>query len=204
MQAPPLAPVECFGTLIRWLTQAVVTRTHFGLPQSLIGHIIDRLRGINQRLKRIAARLHDGTYAPRRFAPRRPPAKPPPRPPDRLPRTFGWLLKLVPEATGYRSQLEYLLRDPEFSALIAAAPASLGRPLRSLCWMLRVTPPELLAPPKRPRKPPKPRKPRKPRPAPLPPPRPPPTPPEAPAWMHGMPRSARWPTGRARAPKNPA
>jgi hypothetical protein len=37
--------------------------------------------------------------------------------------------------------------------LIEAAPLTLGRPLRSLCWMLKLTPPEILAPPKRPRKP---------------------------------------------------
>ena len=201
----PRTPVECFCTLIAWLNKAVVARMGGDrLSLSVISLIIDRLRGINQCFKRIAARVGDGTYAPRRFAGRDPTAKPPPRPPDKLPRTFGWLIPLVPDATGYRSQLEFLLRDPGFAALLAAAPASLGRPLRSLCWMLRVTPPELLAPPKRPRKPPKPREPRPPRPPPLPPPRPPPTPPEAPAWMHGMPRSARWPTGRARAPRNPA
>ena len=205
MQAPPRSPAECFDTLVAWLSRAVVARMGGGLlSQLVIGHIIDRLRGIKQGFARLAARIAAGTYRPRRATPRGPLATPRPRPPDRLPRTFGWLIPLVPDATGYRSQLEFLLRDPGFAALLAAAPASLGRPIRSLCWMLRVTPPEILAPPKRPRKPPKPREPRQPRPAPLPPPRPPPTPPEAPAWMHGMPRSARWPTGRRRRQPHPA
>jgi hypothetical protein len=44
------------------------------------------------------------------------------------------------------------------AALLAAAPASLRRPLRSLCWMLHLTPPQILAPP--PRAEPKPRPPK--------------------------------------------
>ena len=44
------------------------------------------------------------------------------------------------------------------AALIAAAPGSLRRPLRSLCWMLHLTPPAILAPP--PRAEPKPRPPK--------------------------------------------
>jgi hypothetical protein len=204
---PPLpAPVEKFGSLIRWLSHAVITRTHFGLPQSLIGPLIDRLRGINQYLKRIADRVRDGKYAPRRSIPRQPPAErrpqPRPRPPDKLPRKFGWLLPLVPEAAVFRSQLEHLLRDPEFSALIAAAPATLGRPLRSLCWMLWVRPPDILAPAKRPRPPRPPRPAKAAKPPPLPPIGPPPTPPDAPAWMHMPPSRTRWPPSRTRAPKN--
>jgi hypothetical protein len=202
---PPLpAPVERFSNLIRWLTHAVTAMSGGDrLSYFLIGLITERLRRINQCVKRITALVGDGKYAPRRFAPRRPPAdpKPRPRPPDKLPRKFGWLLPLVPDATGYRSQLEHLLRDPEFSALLAAAPATLGRPLRSLCWMLRLSPPEILAPPARPRPPRKPRPARAAKPPPLPPIGPPPTPPDAPAWMHMMPPSrTRWLPARSRSP----
>jgi hypothetical protein len=147
---PPPAPAERFATLLRWLGQAVAARSGGDrLSYALIGLIIDRLRGINQCVARLAARLRDGKYFSRRFAPRRPPADPRPRQPNKLPQSFGWLLKLVPEAVGSRSQLEHLLRDPEMAALLAAAPASLGRPIRSLCRMLRVSPPEILAPPPR-------------------------------------------------------
>ena len=134
MTVPTRTPAERFANILRCLTQAVVVRSHFGLSSLLIGLIVDRIREIKQRFARLAALIREGKYVPRRFAPRRKPAetRPRPGPPNKLPRKFGWLLKLVPEAVGYRSQLEHLFRDPAFSALLAAAPTSLGRPLRSL------------------------------------------------------------------------
>ena len=109
---------------------------------------------------------------------------------------------MLPDAVGYRSQLEYLLRDPEMVALLAAAPASMARPIRSICWMLRVDLPEILARPKKPR-PPREKQPRPKR-------EPlqqyyPPTLPDGPAWMRNIPRLTRWPKGvsspRRRPPK---
>ena len=111
-------------------------------------------------------------------------------------------MPLVPPAVVFRGQLETLLGDPGMAELLAAAPVSLRRPIRSLCWMLRVEPPKILARPAKPR-PPREKKPRAKRET-LPPYYP-PTPPEAPAWMHGMPRLTRWPKGisspRRRPPK---
>src|SRR5271167_3276302 len=158
MPAPPIpSATERFATLLRWLTQSVAAMSGGDrLAFPLIGLIVDRIRGVKQRFADLAAQIGAGSYVPRRTAPRgKPSARKPPQP-SRLPRKFGWLLPLVPDATGFRSQLEYLLRDPEMAALLAAAPASLGRPLRSLCWMLRLPPPDILAPPKRPRPPRKP------------------------------------------------
>jgi hypothetical protein len=202
-----LTPAERFAITLRCLTLAVVTRGAFGLSPRLIGLIVDRIRGIKQCFARIAARVAAGTYQPRRFAPRRPPAIRQPRPPNRLPRSFGWLQPLVPEAVQFRAQLEHLLRDPEMAALLAAAPASLARPLRSLCRMLRVDPPAILAPILAP--PPAAEKSR-----PAPPPaaentRPPPAPaaarspprPQPPAWMA---RRTRWTLTRIRGPAKPA
>jgi hypothetical protein len=101
---------------------------------------------------------------------------------------------LLPPTNAYASQLEYLLRDPEMAALVAAAPASLGRPLRSLCRMLGLTPPPILAPPPRPAKP-------KPAPAAPKPPKPPPPP----DWPGYRVPSAHWPRGvLPRRPKIPA
>jgi hypothetical protein len=54
----------------------------------------------------------------------------------------------MPEAVGYRGQLEHLLRDPDMAALIAAAPEPMGRALRPLCRMLGLPPPPILAPPR--------------------------------------------------------
>jgi len=203
--APP-TPAERFASILWYLAQAVVTRSAFGLSQPLIVLIITRIRDAKQAFARLAARIQAGTYAPRRRSstPPRPPAVRKPRPPPNpLARKFGWLLPLVPPAVVFGGQLDSLLRDPEMAALLAAAPVSLRRPLRSLCWMLRVEPPKILARPARPAQPRKPRPPR-PRREPLPPYRP-PTPPEAPAWMQGEPPvRTRWFSSRLRGPPRKA
>ena len=184
-QTAPRTPPERFAALLAWLTGAVVTRDHFGPAVPLIVLIVDRIREIKQHFARIAALIRNGNYAPRRFAPRRPQAEPKPRQPSKLPSKFGWLLPLAPGAVGSRSQLQNLLRDPEVAALIAAAPTSLGRPHRSLCWMLGLRPPEIFPLPATPRKPRQ-----KPPPAPkAPAPEPPPPFPEPPEWMRGLRRS---------------
>src|SRR5271163_209028 len=168
--------------MLRWLGQCVAAMSGGDrLSYFLIGQIITRIRVINQSFARLDARIRAGNYAPRRFAPRRPPAAPRPRPPNPLPSHFGWLLPLVPEAMGSRSHLEYLFRDPEMVALMAAAPASMRRPIRSLCHMLGVSPPDILALPVKPRPP---RKPRAAASEKAPPPRP-----EAPEWLRTMPPS---------------
>ena len=145
---PPLSPAQKFAAIILWLGRAVVARGGGDrLSAPLIALVIDRIREINQRVARLAARVAGGRYTPRRSAARRPATIRRPRRPGALPRHFGWLLPLVPEAVGYRSQLDHLLRDPEMLALIEAAPTAMRRPLRSLCWMLRLRPPPVLAPP---------------------------------------------------------
>jgi hypothetical protein len=150
---PPCPPAERFATLILWLSKAVTAQTGWGLSLQLIALITGRLRRISQRFAYIAARVAAGTYCARRRTapPRKRPGQPPPQ--NKLPNAFGWLLPLEPQAVVYRSQLEHLLREPGMAALLAAAPAALRRPLRSLCWMLRVTPPPTLALPPRPKPP---------------------------------------------------
>jgi len=196
---PPHTAAERFADILWYLAQAVVTRSAFGLSQVLIALIVTRIRDAKQAFARLAARIDAGTYAPRRRSstPPRPPAVQKPRPPPNpLARKFGWLPPLVPGAVVFGGQLETLLRDPGMAAILAAAPVSLRRPIRSLCWMLRVRPPDILARPAKPR-PPREKKPR-PRREKLPPPYP-PTPPEAPAWMQNWPRSAtRWTPTRNR------
>jgi hypothetical protein len=160
---PPLTLAENFATIIRWLSLAVDGHSTWGrLPRPLGLLILDRIRDINQRFARLAARI-----AARKYRPRRPPETPrrreprKPRGPNRLPQTFAWLVKLVPEAASYGSQLQFLLAEPEMAALLAAAPTAMRRPLRSLCRMLGVQPPPILAPPPaaRPERPPKPERP---------------------------------------------
>ena len=190
----PPTPAERFADILWCLAQAVAAQTGWGLSLSLIALIVTRIRDAKQAFARLAARIQAGTYAPRRRSstPPRPPAVQKPRPPPNpLARKFGWLVPLVPAAVVFGGQLETLLRDPGMAELLAAAPVSLRRPIRSLCWMLRVEPPKILARPARPAKPRTPRPPR-PRREPLPPYRP-PTPPDAPAWMQGEPPvRTRW------------
>ncbi|MBV8524686.1 MAG: hypothetical protein JOY71_21645 [Acetobacteraceae bacterium] len=57
--------------------------------------------------------------------------------PFRLPARFGWLIRLVPGAAVYGSQVQYLLADPEMVALLADVPQA-GRILRPLCRMLGI------------------------------------------------------------------
>ena len=156
MQIAPPTPAERFAAILQWLTRAVQARMGGErLALSLIALIVDRIRRIKQRFAYLATRVGNGLYVPRRSAPpRRRPGQA--RPSNPLPQKFGWLLKLVPEAVGYRSQLEHLLREPEMAALLAAAPTAMRRPLRSLCRMLGLSPPPILALPPRPKPPPAP------------------------------------------------
>ena len=155
MSAPPSpSAAEQFAAIILRLSRAVAARSapRFGagaLAGPLIVLIVTRIGQIGRRFAGLAARLRDGRPIPRRRrGPRRPAAAGRPRRPDPLPKHRGWLLRLVPGAAVYRSQLEFLLRDPATAALLAEAPASLGRPLRSLCRMLGIKSPPGLAPPR--------------------------------------------------------
>jgi hypothetical protein len=194
----PLTPAERFATLLLWLYRAVDTRSAWGLPLPVIALIIGRLRGIKQCFARLAARVSAGKYLSRRRA-----APPCPQPgrtarrADPLPKNFGWLLKLVPEAVGYRAQLEHLFRDAEMAALLAAAPAPMRRPLRSLCHMLGLRPPPILAP-----VPASPERPRPKRVAPAAAPEKPPRP-QPPPWL-SWPRRTRWSLARICGSPDPA
>ena len=151
----PCPPPERFATLLQWLTRAVVSMMGGErLALSVISLIVERIRRIKQRFADLAARISAGTYVPRRRTtpPQRRPGQPPP-PRSPLPTTFGWLLKLVPQAVVNRSQLQNLLGDPEMQALLAAAPTAMRRPVRSLCRMLGLPPPPILALPPRPKPP---------------------------------------------------
>ena len=194
MPPPPPTPAENFAALLTGLTRAVPAMSGGDrLSYFLIGLIVTRIRVITQGFARLVAGLAAGTFLSRRYAPRRPPAQRRPRRQNPLGLKFGWLKPLVPDINGFRAQLENLLRDPEMAALIATAPASLARPLRSACWMLGLRPPPLLKPPPRA----KPPKPPKPPPTPKPPP-----PPPLPAWLQD--RRKPWSLARIRGSPRPA
>ena len=189
MSSPP-PPPERFRHLIDVITRAVVAHTGWDQRMSLtlIGLITERLRGIKRSFLRLAASIQAGRYRRRAFSPRPRDAR---IPADPLPKKPGWLEGYLPETVHFRGFLDQFLRDPEMVALIQAAPDALGRPLRSLCRMIGLRPPPILA--------------RPPRAAPAPP-KPPPKPPPArtaakpPAPRHGPP--APPPFRAAPAPAN--
>ncbi len=129
-----------------------------GVSRPLSGPLLvllwTRLQHVSQRLAALAARAAAGrALTRRRVAPltpaRRVPPTPwvppapwaPPAPWPRLPHKFAWLVRLVPEAASYGSQLRHLLTEPEMAALLAASPQA-RRLLRPLCRMLAVAPPQ--------------------------------------------------------------
>ena len=198
MSTAPPTPAERLAAMLLRLIVAVDGPSMYGpFPRPLALLIMVRIRTINVRFRRLAARILAGTYAPRPAAPRRQ-AAPRQRRPNTLPRTFGWLSKLLPDMAPYRGYLLDLLADPAMAALVAAAPGPARRPLRSLCRMLGVAPPPLLAIPRPPPAAPKP-PPTKPPPAKPPPAKP--RHPQPPAWM---PRRTRWTLTRIRGSPKPA
>ena len=144
MSAPTFTPADWFSALIRYITQSVSIRTGWdrNLSLSMIGLITERLRNIKWAFLRIAARVQAGRYVRRAGTPRKRAAgvwRPSP-----LPRNRGWLEPLIPQTIEWRGHLAHLLQDAEMLALIEAAPEALGRPLRSLHWMLGLRPPAIL------------------------------------------------------------
>jgi hypothetical protein len=183
--------VELLGAMLVRVVMDICGRVSWGgitQPQSSLLYM--RLNGIKRRIDRIVASIRAGTYKPRRRTgkPRARASPREPRPPSPLPAKFGWLMPLIPRrkeeywhANSLRGTFELQLNHPEMVALVEAAPVSLGRPLRSLCWAFRLKPPPFLAPPGRT-------------------PAPPPAPPPAPRPSRRQPRRPR---PRRRQPGGP-
>jgi len=70
-------------------------------------------------------------------------------PDSALPQGFGWLRRMLPEASGWpATAVGYLVGKTNVDAFVAAVPQA-RRPLRSLCHMLGVRAPAVLAEPAR-------------------------------------------------------
>ncbi len=139
--ALPTTPTDRFAGILDGLCRAVAARG--GGPDRLAGPLViliwTRLRRLAVRFAALAARIAAGRQ--RRILSRRPPRPAQRRPSQRrLPYGPGWLLHVVPQARAYGSQLQHLMADPEFAALVDAAP-QMRRLLRPLCRMLGVAPP---------------------------------------------------------------
>ncbi len=116
-----------------------------GLAPAHAGALLARLRHLAARFRAVASTpIPPPKPAPQPPEPRFVPthslrfalADPPPERPG-LPRSWRWLLRLLPQAAAGRAQMEDLLRDPAMADLLAADPR-LGPILRPLGWMLGV------------------------------------------------------------------
>jgi hypothetical protein len=171
----PITPIGWFSRFLGRLLMEITPKVGWGeITPAVKTEIIKLLQGNKLRINAIFERIRAGTYKPRKptETPRKPPepSEPPkpkgPRPPGPVEKKFGWLRPyLMPNYYAAPAQFRDLLREPEIVAMLEAAPAALGRPVRSLCWAFGIKPPPAVAPPKRPRKPP----PETPKPAPEPP-----------------------------------
>ncbi|MBV9653179.1 MAG: hypothetical protein JOZ42_01310 [Acetobacteraceae bacterium] len=121
----------------------------------------NRLKRLVARFSALVAAVEAGRFATARRTPagERKPRQPSPESQTpaqavKVPQAYGWLLTLAPELNTRigRAQIETLLADPAFLALLAQAPQA-GRILRPLCHMLRIALPEPLRLPPRPRRP---------------------------------------------------
>ncbi len=131
-----------------------LARDSADLEPAHAGALLARLRHLAARFRAVAA----APIPPPK--PARPPAEPrfvatyttidrsadSPPAPNRLPRSWGWLARLLPHLAAERAQLEATLRDPAMIERLAADPR-LGRILRPLGWMLGVE--RALLPPSR-------------------------------------------------------
>ncbi len=156
----PRPPAERFATLTESVARALAAEgLRLGLVAPWLALVWCKLRSTGARILRIAAALEAGTL---RLTPPRPLPPLPPRTGDASPRPdhakarrkeipqgFGWLLRRVTALSFGRSQLEYLLAEPDMAALIAAAPP-IAHHLRPICRMLGVKPPPGLFPARRP------------------------------------------------------
>ena len=143
--SPPTLSAR-FALILDGLCRAVAARmpTHPSFGKLLL--LWGLLRRAAARFATLAERARTGMSPRHRSAAAARTTRPRQRR-ERLPEGFAWLVRLVPEAAAYGSQLHHLLSDPEMAALLAAAPQA-GRILRPLCRMLAVPPiPALLPPP---------------------------------------------------------
>ncbi len=141
---PSLSFAESFALIMGNLGRVVARRGGAPVWEPFVALIYGRLSRLAVRFARLAARVQAGVL-PRAAGVRadseriRPVAV-------RLPRGFGWLIRMMPEAAVYGSQLRHLLSEPGMVALLAAAPQA-GRLLRPLCRMLGVEEAAELLPP---------------------------------------------------------
>ncbi len=152
----PTPLLDRLSSLIAWLADRIgglrdpagrdqAEAHQAGLAPAHAGALLARLRYLAARFRAVAGTpIPPPKPAPKPAEPRFVPthslrfalADPPPERTG-LPRTWRWLLRLLPQAAAGRAQMEDLLRDPAMQDMLAADPR-LGPILRPLGWMLGV------------------------------------------------------------------
>ena len=119
--------------------------------RALLLMVYHHLRRTMARFARIAERAAQDTPTPPR-EPATETAKPRTRTPKpQLPRSYAWLLQLVPGCGNYGSQLRHFLEtDPEMASLLEASP-EMQRLFRPLLHMLAANTPKVPRRPSQPR-----------------------------------------------------
>ncbi len=132
--------------VLRWLQAALrpaPADERHARRTTIASRWLDRL---SVRLLRLIRQTLAGTLkAPERRDPARAVASP--RAPAArwaLPRSFGWLARLLPQSVPAAEALTALVEDAELDALIRAEPARFGRLLRPLYRALDLRPPDHL------------------------------------------------------------
>jgi hypothetical protein len=162
--------IDRFGWLLYWLFEGLALDwRRRGLRHVHQGEIHQRILGLWKRLRSVLERHRAGTL--RAATGRDTSARPSPQSAEGegraagaqrmvpgwsvLPRTFGWLKSLLlPDRQYHVTAFNLLLHDnAEIQAVIAAAPAQIGRVLRPFCHFLGLEVPAELRLPKRRRRP---------------------------------------------------
>ncbi len=160
---PTPSPTERIATVFGRIVAAVrrgfasnLARLEGPVQVALYNLVVHRLNRTRDRLARLAARLEAGwVYCPKPTTGRKPAGQTPDRPPRTTnPLTTGsqWVFRAAPgiDTASAAAGLRNLMAEPEISAVIGAAPVPAWRILRSVCWMLGVEKPPVLAPAKPP------------------------------------------------------
>jgi hypothetical protein len=149
--AVPLSVSERFATTLEWLYRAVAARSfREAMATGMILLVCGRIRRVERRIQVLLARFQAGLLPVARISrtgltPARATRTGGGERTDaaavaavRLPRSFGWLLALVPcDAANLGSQLRHTLGDPEMLGLLAAS-AEARRILAPVCRMLAI------------------------------------------------------------------
>ena len=169
--APSTAPGQSLTERFAFAVELVLRGLSLSIPKNrevlpvapLALSTWNRLKRLVARFSALVAAVEAGRFCTgRTLAAARQPSAPSPESQVRseapaqvvkAPNAYGWLLSLAPELNTRigRAQIETLLADPAFLALLAQAPQT-GRILRPLCHMLRIELPACLRLPPRPRR----------------------------------------------------